>query len=452
MKRVFHTKDLFSRKRSFLFFSEVIILEQPTANKWALLPLLVFLLFFIGAGVYYGDFYKFPVLVAAMIALMVAAFMTKGSATQTVERIAQGAGNPGIIIMIFIFLLAGAFSTVAESIGAIDATVNAALTLLPPSLLLSGLFVIAAFISMAMGTSTGTIAALAPIALGIHEESGVNVAIAAAAVVGGAMFGDNLSFISDTTIAAVRTQRTNMRDKFRTNFWIVLPAAIITTILLAVLSNGESTVDVAAFEWYKLIPYLAVIGLALTGLNVILVLLGGITLTGIIGLLDGSLSVTAFVTAIADGMVGMAEISFLTLLMGGLVGLISHNGGLTYLRDALTSRIQKRAGAEWSIAGLVSATNVATANNTISILVAGPLAANIADEYDIERKKSASVLDIFSCGVQGILPYGAQLLIAAELTKTASPDLVPFMFYPFLLFICGGIAIAFNFPRFKKQS
>ncbi|QUE86421.1 Na+/H+ antiporter NhaC family protein [Exiguobacterium alkaliphilum] len=433
--------------------NEVKRLEQPTANKWALLPLLVFLAFFIGAGVYYGDFYKFPVLIAALIALIVAATMTKGSVTQTVERIAQGAGNPGILIMIFIFLLAGAFSNVAGEIGAIDATVNAALTLLPPSLLLSGLFVIAAFISMAMGTSTGTIAALAPIALGIHEESGVNIAIAAAAVVGGAMFGDNLSFISDTTIAAVRTQRTNMRDKFRTNFWIVLPAAIITTVLLAVLSSGTvSSVEIASFEWYKLIPYLAVIVLALTGLNVILVLLGGIVLTGIIGLLDGTLSVTAFVTAVADGMIGMAEISILTLFMGGLVGLISHNGGLTYLRDALTSRIQRRAGAEWSIAGLVSATNVATANNTISILVAGPLAANIADTYEIERKKSASVLDIFSCGVQGLLPYGAQLLIAAELTNTASPALVPFMFYPFLLFICGGLAIAFNFPRFKKKA
>lgn len=433
--------------------NEVKRLEQPTANKWALLPLLVFLAFFIGAGVYYGDFYKFPVLIAALIALIVAATMTKGSVTQTVERIAQGAGNPGILIMIFIFLLAGAFSNVAGEIGAIDATVNAALTLLPPSLLLSGLFVIAAFISMAMGTSTGTIAALAPIALGIHEESGVNIAIAAAAVVGGAMFGDNLSFISDTTIAAVRTQRTNMRDKFRTNFWIVLPAAIITTVLLAVLSSGMvSSVEIASFEWYKLIPYLAVIVLALTGLNVILVLLGGIVLTGIIGLLDGTLSVTAFVTAVADGMIGMAEISILTLFMGGLVGLISHNGGLTYLRDALTSRIQRRAGAEWSIAGLVSATNVATANNTISILVAGPLAANIADTYEIERKKSASVLDIFSCGVQGLLPYGAQLLIAAELTNTASPALVPFMFYPFLLFICGGLAIAFNFPRFKKKA
>lgn len=433
--------------------NEVKRLEQPTANKWALLPLLVFLAFFIGAGVYYGDFYKFPVLIAALIALIVAATMTKGSVTQTVERIAQGAGNPGILIMIFIFLLAGAFSNVAGEIGAIDATVNAALTLLPPSLLLSGLFVIAAFISMAMGTSTGTIAALAPIALGIHEESGVNIAIAAAAVVGGAMFGDNLSFISDTTIAAVRTQRTNMRDKFRTNFWIVLPAAIITTVLLAVLSSGTvSSVEIASFEWYKLIPYLAVIVLALTGLNVILVLLGGIVLTGIIGLLDGTLSVTAFVTAVADGMIGMAEISILTLFMGGLVGLISHNGGLTYLRDALTSRIQRRAGAEWSIAGLVSATNVATANNTISILVAGPLAANIADTYEIERKKSASVLDIFSCGVQGQLPYGAQLLIAAELTNTASPALVPFMFYPFLLFICGGLAIAFNFPRFKKKA
>lgn len=433
--------------------NEVKRLEQPTANKWALLPLLVFLAFFIGAGVYYGDFYKFPVLIAALIALIVAATMTKGSVTQTVERIAQGAGNPGILIMIFIFLLAGAFSNVAGEIGAIDATVNAALTLLPPSLLLSGLFVIAAFISMAMGTSTGTIAALAPIALGIHEESGVNIAIAAAAVVGGAMFGDNLSFISDTTIAAVRTQRTNMRDKFRTNFWIVLPAAIITTVLLAVLSSGTvSSVEIASFEWYKLIPYLAVIVLALTGLNVILVLLGGIVLTGIIGLLDGTLSVTAFVTAVADGMIGMAEISILTLFMGGLVGLISHNGGLTYLRDALTSRIQRRAGAEWSIAGLVSATNVATANNTISILVAGPLAANIADTYEIERKKSASVLDIFSCGVQGLLPYGAQLLIAAELTNTASPALVPFMFYPFLLLICGGLAIAFNFPRFKKKA
>jgi len=411
--------------------NEVNRLEQPTANKWALLPLLVFLVFFIGAGIYYDDFYKFPVLIAALIAVIVAAMMTKGSVTQTVERVAQGAGNPSILIMVFIFLLAGAFSSVAEAIGAIDATVNAALTLLPPSLLLSGLFVIAAFISMAMGTSTGTIAALAPIALGIHEESGVNIAIAAAAVVGGAMFGDNLSFISDTTIAAVRTQRTNMRDKFRTNFWIVLPAAVITTILLAALSSGESTIEPAAFEWYKLIPYLAVIVLALTGMNVILVLLGGIALTGIIGLLDGSLAVTTYVTAMADGMMGMAEISLLTLLMGGLVGLISHNGGLTYLRDALTSRI---------------------ANNTISILVAGPLAANIADDYDIERKKSASVLDIFSCGVQGLLPYGAQLLIAAELTNTASPALVPYMFYPFLLFICGGLAIAFNFPRFKKRA
>lgn len=447
VERAFFQEALF-----FIIMNEVNRLEQPTANKWALLPLLVFLVFFIGAGIYYDDFYKFPVLIASLIAVIVAAVMTKGSVTQTVERVAQGAGNPSILIMVFIFLLAGAFSSVAEAIGAIDATVNAALTLLPPSLLLSGLFVIAAFISMAMGTSTGTIAALAPIALGIHEESGVNIAIAAAAVVGGAMFGDNLSFISDTTIAAVRTQRTNMRDKFRTNFWIVLPAAVITTILLAVLSSGESTIVPAAFEWYKLIPYLTVIVLALTGMNVILVLLGGIALTGMIGLLDGSLAVTTYVTAMADGMMGMAEISLLTLLMGGLVGLISHNGGLTYLRDALTSRIQRRAGAEWSIAGLVSATNVATANNTISILVAGPLAANIADDYDIERKKSASVLDIFSCGVQGLLPYGAQLLIAAELTNTASPALVPYMFYPFLLFICGGLAIAFNFPRFKNRA
>lgn len=416
-------------------------------NKWALLPLLVFLVLFIGAGVWYDDFYKFPVLIAALIALITAALMTKGSVTQTVERIALGAGNPDILVMVFIFLLAGIFSGTANAIGAVDATVNAALTFLPPSLLMSGLFVIAAFISMAMGTSTGTIAALAPIALGVHEETGANVALAAASVVGGAMFGDNLSFISDTTIAAVRTQKTNMRDKFRTNFWIVLPAAIVTVIALAFVSGAGEVVDAKAFEWYKLVPYLAVIILALFGMNVILVLLSGTLLAGVTGMLDGSFGLSGFTQAMAEGLMGMAEISILTLLMGGLVALITYNGGISYLKERLTRRVSSKKGAEFSMAALVSATNVSTANNTISILVAGPIAAEIADSYDIERKKSASILDIFSCGVQGIIPYGAQLLIAAELTKTASPELIPYLFYPFLLFICGAVAILIGFPR-----
>jgi len=416
-------------------------------NKWALLPLLVFLVLFIGAGVWYDDFYKFPVLIAALIALITAAIMTKGSVTQTVERIALGAGNPDILVMVFIFLLAGIFSGTANAIGAIDATVNAALTFLPPSLLMSGLFVIAAFISMAMGTSTGTIAALAPIALGVHEETGANVALAAASVVGGAMFGDNLSFISDTTIAAVRTQKTNMRDKFRTNFWIVLPAAIVTVIALAFVSGAGEAVDAKAFEWYKLVPYLAVIVLALFGMNVILVLLSGTLLAGVIGMLDGSFGLSGFTQAMAEGLMGMAEISILTLLMGGLVALITYNGGISYLKERLTRRVSSKKGAEFSMAALVSATNVSTANNTISILVAGPIAAEIADSYDIERKKSASILDIFSCGIQGIIPYGAQLLIAAELTKTASPELIPYLFYPFLLFVCGAVAILIGFPR-----
>lgn len=426
--------------------------ETVTPNKWALFPLFVFLVLFIGAGIFYNDFYKFPILIAALIALIFAAATSKGDINQIVERIARGAGNPDIMIMVFIFLLAGTFSGTANAIGAIDATVNAALSFLPQSLLMSGLFIIAAFISMAMGTSTGTIAALAPIALGIHDATGVNVALAAAAVVGGAMFGDNLSFISDTTIAAVRTQKTNMRDKFRTNFLIVLPAAVITVILLAFVSGSGDVVEAKAFEFYKLIPYLSVIALALFGVNVILVLLGGTLLTGIIGMIDGSFGVSGFVLAMSDGLMGMAEISILTLLMGGLVSLITYNGGIAYLKETLTRKISKRRGAEFSMAALVSATNLATANNTISILVAGPLAAEIADTYDIDRKKSASILDLFSCGVQGIIPYGAQLLIAAELTKTASPELIPYLFYPFLLFVCGSLAIFFGFPRRKSDA
>ncbi|ASI36606.1 MULTISPECIES: Na+/H+ antiporter NhaC family protein [unclassified Exiguobacterium] len=426
--------------------------ETVTPNKWALFPLFVFLVLFIGAGIFYNDFYKFPILIAALIALIFAAATSKGDINQTVERIARGAGNPDIMIMVFIFLLAGTFSGTANAIGAIDATVNAALSFLPQSLLMSGLFIIAAFISMAMGTSTGTIAALAPIALGIHDATGVNVALAAAAVVGGAMFGDNLSFISDTTIAAVRTQKTNMRDKFRTNFLIVLPAAVITVILLAFVSGSGDVVEAKAFEFYKLIPYLSVIVFALFGVNVILVLLGGTLLTGIIGMIDGSFGVSGFVLAMSDGLMGMAEISILTLLMGGLVSLITYNGGIAYLKETLTRKISKRRGAEFSMAALVSATNLATANNTISILVAGPLAAEIADTYDIDRKKSASILDLFSCGVQGIIPYGAQLLIAAELTKTASPELIPYLFYPFLLFVCGSLAIFFGFPRRKSDA
>lgn len=426
--------------------------ETITPNKWALFPLFVFLVLFIGAGIFYNDFYKFPILIAALIALIFAAATSKGDINQTVERVARGAGNPDIMIMVFIFLLAGTFSGTANAIGAIDATVNAALSFLPQSLLMSGLFIIAAFISMAMGTSTGTIAALAPIALGIHDATGVNVALAAAAVVGGAMFGDNLSFISDTTIAAVRTQKTNMRDKFRTNFLIVLPAAIVTVVLLAFVSGAGDVVEAKAFEFYKLIPYLSVIVLALFGVNVILVLLGGTLLTGIIGMMDGSFGLSGFVLAMSDGLMGMAEISILTLLMGGLVSLITYNGGIAYLKETLTRKISKRRGAEFSMAALVSATNLATANNTISILVAGPLAAEIADTYDIDRKKSASILDLFSCGVQGIIPYGAQLLIAAELTKTASPELIPYLFYPFLLFICGSLAIFFGFPRRKTDA
>ncbi|MER2260055.1 MAG: Na+/H+ antiporter NhaC family protein, partial [Priestia megaterium] len=307
--------------------------------------------------------------------------------------------------------------------------------------------------SISMGTSMGTIAALGPIAVGISEQAHVSITLAIAAVVGGAMFGDNLSVISDTTIAAVRTQKTNMSDKLKVNFFIVLPAAIVTVILLLVMTLGNtSSVEIKDFSWFKILPYVGVLVAAIFGANVLSILTGGIVLAGVIGLADGSYTLSSLAKTVTEGIGGMSELIILSLLIGGMVELIRYNGGIQFLLNLLTRRIQTKKGGEFSIAGLVSLTNLATANNTISIITAGPLAKEISDKYSIDNRKSASLLDLFSCSVQGLIPYGAQMLLAAGFAKVSPVEIIPFTFYPMLTAVCGIIAIVIGFPRLNKKS
>ncbi|WRP06813.1 Na+/H+ antiporter NhaC family protein [Rossellomorea aquimaris] len=429
-------------------------MNQEKGNLLALLPLIIFVSLFLGAGIISGDFYAFPVLVSIIIASVVGLLMNrKETLTAKIERFAKGSGHPDIMIMVFIFLLAGAFSGVAEKMGAVDSTVNFALSVLPGNLIIVGLFIIAAFISLSMGTSMGTIAALAPIGVGISSGTDISMPLAMATVIGGAMFGDNLSFISDTTIAAVRTQKTEMKDKFKVNFFIVLPAAIVTMVILLVLTMGnQSTVGAESFNWIKILPYLGVIIGALAGLNVFVVLLGGIVLAGIIGFIDGSFTPSSYFGSVADGMTGMAEIVILSVLIGGVVELIRHNGGIQALLYHATRKIKSPQGAQLATAGLVSSTNLCTANNTISIIIAGPLAKSISENYGVDARKSASILDIFSCSVQGLIPYGAQALLVAEVAGISPISIIPYAFYPILIAVCGLIAIRFALPKFTRKS
>ena len=421
-------------------------------NPWALFPFVVFLCLFIGSGILLDDFYAFPVIVAIALSGAVAIAMNRKETLQKkIDVFTKGAGNPSVMLMVVIFLLAGAFSGTAGGMGGVDATVNFALSIIPANLLVVGLFVIACFISLAMGTSVGTIVALAPIGLGIGEQTELSIPLILASIIGGAMFGDNLSFISDTTITAVRTQGAEMKDKFRVNFFIVLPAAIVTCIILAVLTIGATaTVNVADFDWYKIVPYVFVIIFAILGMNVFVVLASGVGLAGIIGLIDGSYSVMTLVQAVGDGMAGMFEMSLLAILIAGMVEVIKHNGGIDYLLYVATRRIKTKRDAQFAMAGLVSLTDLSTANNTIAILIAGPLAKNIADEYDIEPRKSASIIDIFSCAVQGIIPYGAQLIAAAGVAGISPILIMQYAYYPILIAIAGIIAIMIGYPKAKN--
>ena len=423
-------------------------------NPWALAPFIVFLILFIGSGVITKDFYTFPVIVAIAFASATALAMNrKESFSHKVEIFCKGAGDSNIMLMVVIFLLAGAFSEVANGMGAVESTVNLALTVVPQNLLMVGIFIIACFISLSMGTSMGTIVALAPIGVGISEQTDISIALSMAAVIGGSMFGDNLSFISDTTIAAVRTQGTKMKDKFKVNFFIVLPAAIITCVILGFMTMGEqASISEETYSWIKILPYLSVLVAALAGVNVFLVLSMGIVFAGIIGLADGSYQVMEVIQKIGDGMAGMYEISFLAILIAGMVSVIKYNGGIDYLLRLVTRNSKSKKSAEFSIAGLVALTNLSTANNTISIIIAGPLAKNIAEKYDIDPRKSASLLDVFACSIQGLLPYGAQLLLAAGVAHISPISILTYSYYPVLIAVCGIIAIMIGFPRFSSES
>ena len=429
--------------------------EMKNGNAWALIPLLLFVLLFLGVGIISGDFTTMPLNVAITITVIVALLMNrKETFAKKVEVFTKGAGHSNIILMMLIFILAGAFSTTAEKMGGVSSTVNLGLSLIPQNLIIVGLFIICMFVSISMGTSVGTVAAIAPVGFGFAQATDVPAALAMATVVGGAMFGDNLSMISDTTIAAVRTQKTKMSDKFKVNFKIVLPCAIITIIILFFLTNGISIDHTKNYDYnlIKVIPYLLVLILALVGINVIIVLIGGTVLAGIIGLIDGSFGWNGLLNAISKGIIGMEDIAMIALLIGGLVGIIQHNGGIDWLLNFVRSKVKSKRGAELGIASLVSAADISTANNTISIIMAGPLAKNIADEYDVDPRKSASILDIFGGCFQGLLPYSPQVISAAGVAGISPFLMLQYSIYPILLGVCGLVAIILRVPRLNQSS
>ncbi|MGL5150304.1 MAG: Na+/H+ antiporter NhaC family protein [Clostridium sp.] len=413
-------------------------------NIMALLPLGVFILVYVGISLIAGDFYAVSVIIPFMAAAISALVMNRKKDFQEKLNIfCKGAGNENVILMILIFVLAGAFANVAKTMGAVDSTVNLGLTLLPSNLLVTGIFLIACFIALSVGTSMGTIVALVPIAVGISEKTSIAVAIIVGAVVSGAMFGDNLSIISDTTIAATRTQGCEMRDKFKMNFKIVLPAAIITAVIFAVITNGSSTSLGESYEYsiIKIVPYITVLITALCGVNVLFVLISGIVMAGGIGILTGSFDIIGLFTSMADGISGMSELIIISLLIAGTIEIIKCNGGIDYILNKGLSRFKSKMSAELGIGALVGLVDACTANNTIAIVTVGPIAKDISNEFDLEPKRVAGIMDMFSCVVQGVIPYGAQLISASGLAMISPFEIMKYLFYPYLMGISAVIAI-----------
>lgn len=419
-------------------------MTQPQGRAAALLPFGIFILLFLGTSLIAKDFYSVSVMVPFLIASLFAIFTTRNTSMHDRLKIfCKGAGESSIITMSLIFILAGAFSALSRQMGAVESTVNFGISMIPHSILIAGLFVISCFISFSIGTSMGTIVALAPIALGIAEQSDNPIALAIGAVVGGSMFGDNLSMISDTTIAATRTQGAELRDKFRMNVKVVLPAAIITIVALILVSNPSSDAVQQAnfYHLYKIIPYAVVIAAALMGANVIVVLSLGIVAAGAIGLIDGSMPYIKLMQTASEGMMSMADLVIIALLIGGMVEIIKHNGGVNYLINKISSKVNSRKGAELGIAGLVATVDACTANNTIAIVACAPIARNISQKYNLEPKRVAGIMDMFSCTVQGSIPYGAQLLSAATAVAISPFEIMQFLYYPYLMGICALTAI-----------
>ena len=415
----------------------------------ALSPIVVFILFYLVTSIIAGDFYKIPITVAFMVSSIYAITVFTGRPLMhRINSYSRGAATEQMMLMIWIFVLAGAFAHSAKQMGSIDATVNLALSLLPPQMIFAGLFLAACFISLSIGTSVGTIAALTPIAVGLAQETGADLAMMTAIIVGGSFFGDNLSFISDTTIMATQTQGCRLSDKFRVNAFIVMPAALV--ILVVYYFLGQDTIapqQIPAVEWVKVIPYLTVLVTAVCGMNVMAVLTIGIVLCGIIGMFTGSFDIYGWFGAMGDGIMSMGELIIVTMMAGGMLELIKQQGGIDFIINMLTRRVSSKRGAELSIATLVSLVDVCTANNTVAILTVGDIAKQIGDRYGVDNKKCASILDTFSCTVQGLIPYGAQLLIAAGLASVNPVAILPYLYYPFALGIVAILSILLRYPK-----
>ena len=440
-----------------------VIMTKPT--PLALLPLLLFLVLFVGSGLWYQSqgvdfaFYQIQAPVAILPALVLAILLSRGELNKRIDTFMKGVGDQTIITMVLIYLLAGAFASVAKSIGGVDATVNFGLSIIPTSFILPGIFIITAFVATSMGTSMGTIAAIAPIAIGVAEATDLPLLTTVGAVIGGAMFGDNLSIISDTTIAATRTQGCDMRDKFRMNFKIALPAAILVLIWLYFQGSEAHLSDVGDYDLWRVLPYVAVLVLAILGVNVLLVLFTGIVLAGGVGLATmADYSVASWSKDIYAGYTGMQEIMILSLLIGGLGALMKSQGGLDWIVQSI-ERISRALGAkdgsqragEFSISASVALTNLCTANNTVSILINGSVAKDIASRYNVDPRRSASLLDIFACVVQGLIPYGAQILLASSMAKVSPLEVISHVQYSWVLAVVGVLSIVLTWPKVRNN-
>ena len=428
-------------------------METRKPNGKALLPIVVFLILYLGSGIYFEyirpiegqmGFYIMSVVVAVSIALIVAMMQNRSlSFNEKIHICSQGIGDDNITIMLFIFLMAGAFSGIAKEAGGAVSIANLLLSIIPGGFAIPGMFLIGCLISMAMGTSVGTISVLVPIAAQVAVNGGFNLAVCVATVVGGAMFGDNLSFISDTTIAATNTQGVEMKDKFRTNFRIALPAAVLTLIILIIYALRGNAVPMGSYDYniIQALPYFIVLVMAIVGINVFIVLGTGIVLFLLAGVATGSLTFVSAFTSMGNGTSGMFETMIVTILVASIGSLIRENGGFAAILAFIKKHFSGKKGGMAGISLLTILMDIATANNTVAIVMAAPIARTITEEYGIDPKKTASLLDTCSCIAQGIIPYGAQLLIAASLAGISSMAIIPFLFYPYLLAVFVVVSI-----------
>lgn len=387
--------------------------------------------------------------VAFMISSIYAVAISGGMPIRKrIDTYSRGAGANNLMLMLWIYVLAGAFAASAKAMGAVDATVNLALSLLPASMILPGLFLAACFISLSIGTSVGTIVALVPIAAGLAHSVDANLALTVAIIVGGAYFGDNLSFISDTTVVATQTQGCQMSDKFRVNALIVIPAAIIILIIYGILGAGTKVPPhIDAVQYMKVLPYIVVLVTAIAGMNVMAVLTLGSILCGIIGIIDGGYDIFGWFSAMGNGVIGMGELIIIAMMAGGMLEIIRENGGIDFIISKITAHVNSKRGAELSIAALVSMVNICTANNTVAILTVGNISKKIGDKFGVDNRKAASILDTFSCTIQGLIPYGVQMLLAAGLSGLSPLDIIPYLYYPMAIGLAALFAILFRYPR-----